>query len=455
VSKDKNGVSDYEKILNGVDLSKAYDMLIDYVTGLPTLNYVLEEIKTLSAKNSAAVVSVNITSIVNIETIYGWKNFDALLKKTAETLDSMKGTIFRKSDSISVLFPASPTFIIFLSAPRNNQSINVENVDAITRRVAAGLKADIASSGVIPGEYINFNTGFSLINENEMHRVERSLFAAIREAEISAMNIEIKERQKIREDIKNIITQEEVRTVFQPIINVQTSEILAYEALTRGPKTSKYEFPVVLFSAADAHGYSGELEWLCMAKAIVNFNLNAGFMNKTLRAGRDGSAGVMLFLNVDPKTFIEAGIIVKRFSGLVKKYNLDPANIVLEITERTAISDFDSFKLIVGELKKMGFNIAIDDAGAGYSSLQAIAELKPKYLKFDMVLVRDIDKDFIKQELLKTLIDFANKTNSIVIAEGVETRAEYDTVKALGVHYAQGYYFARPAPHFIEMIQIL
>ena len=453
MSKDKNS-GNYEKILNGVDLSKAYDMLIDYVTGLPTLNYILEEIKTLSAKNSVAVVSVNITSIVNIETIYGWKNFDALLKKTAETLNSMKGNIFRKSDSISVLFPSSPTFIIFLSAPRNNQSINIENIAAISHRVAQRLKDAIVGS-VIPGEYINFSTGFALINENEMQRVERSLFAAIREAEISGLNIEIKERQKIREDIKNIITQEEVRTVFQPIINVQTSEILAYEALTRGPKTSKYEFPVVLFSAADAHGYSDELEWLCIAKAIVNFNLNSVFMNKTMRPGRRGSAGVMLFLNVDPKTFIETGVIVSRFSELIKKYNLDPANIVLEITERTAISDFDSFKLIVDELKKMGFNIAIDDAGAGYSSLQAIAELRPKYLKFDMVLVRDIDKDFIKQELLKTLIDFANKTDSIVIAEGIETRAEYDTVKALGVHYAQGYYFARPAPQFIETIQIL
>jgi EAL domain-containing protein (putative c-di-GMP-specific phosphodiesterase class I) len=72
-----------------------------------------------------------------------------------------------------------------------------------------------------------------------------------------------------------------------------------------------------------------------------------------------------------------------------------------------------------------------------------------------MVLVRDIDKDFIKQELLKTLLDFANKTNSIVIAEGVETQAEYETVKELGVHYVQGYYFAKPSPQFIEMIQIL
>ncbi len=448
--KDKN--NNYEKILNGVDLSKAYDMLIDYVTGLPTLNYILEEIKTLSVKNSAAVISVNITSIVNIENIYGWKNYDALLKNAAETLNSMKGQIFRKDDSISVLFPASSNFIIFLSAPRNNQHISIENIDAISRRVAENLKASLAPEGNIPSEYINFSAGFALINKNETQRIERILFAAIREAEISGFNSEIKERQKIREDIKNIIAQQEVRTVFQPIINVQSHEILAYEALTRGPQTSRYELPVVLFSAADAHGYSDELEWLCIAKAIVNFNLNSNFMNKTKP---NGARPAMLFLNVDPRTFIKAEIIVNRFSELIKKYNLDASSIVLEITERTAISDFDSFKLIIDELKKIGFNIAIDDAGAGYSSLQAIAELKPKYLKFDMVLVRDIDKDFIKQQLLKTLIDFANKTNSIVIAEGIETRDEYDTVKALGVHCAQGYYFARPASQFIEMIQIL
>ncbi len=454
MSNDKKN-ENYEKILNGVDMSKAYDMLIDYVTGLPTLNYILEEIKTLSVKNSAAVISVNITSLVNIESLYGWKNYDALLKKTAETLIAMKGQIFRKSDSIAVLFPASSNFIIFLSAPRNNQSINIENIDKISRRVSESLKASVSSSSVIPSEYVNFNTGFALINENSMQRVERCLFSAIREAEISGLNHEMVERQKISEDIKNIITHEEVRTVFQPIVSVKDSEILAYEALTRGPKTSKYELPVVLFSAADAHGYAEELEWLCIAKAIVNFNLNTSFMRKGKFGSRPSEGGVLLFLNVDPKTFLEAGIIVSRFSELVKKYNLDPGNIVLEITERTAISDFDSFKNIVDELKKMGFNIAIDDAGAGYSSLQAIAELKPKYLKFDMVLVRDIDKDFIKQELLKTLLDFANKTNSLVIAEGIETQAEYNTVKALGVHYAQGYFFAKPSPQFIEMIQIL
>lgn len=454
MSKDKKN-DNYQKILNGIDLSKAHDMLIDYVTGLPTLNFVLEEIKTLSAKNSAAVISVNITSLVNLETLYGWKNFDALLVRTAETLSSMKGQIFRRDDSISVLFPASSNFIIFLSAPRNNQCINLENIEMISRRVGEALKASAGAPGsVIPGEYINYSIGIALISENEMQRVERSLFSAIREAEIAGINGEIKERQKIREDIRNIIVHEEVRTVFQPIVSVKDSEILAYEALTRGPRTSKYELPVVLFSAADAHGYSEELEWLCIAKAIINFNLNSGFMNKNRPGARPGK-GLLLFLNVDPKTFVEAGVIVARFSELVKKYNLNPENIVLEITERTAIADFDSFKTIVEELKKMGFGIAIDDAGAGYSSLQAIAELRPKYLKFDMVLVRDIDKDFIKQELLKTLLDFANKTGSIVIAEGVETQAEYDTVRALGVHCAQGYYFARPSPQFIEMIQLL
>ena len=454
IKEETNDDVSVKRTPEGFDAGKMRGMLVDYVTGLPTLNFVIDEIKALFPKNSAAVISVNISSIIDIEKVYGYKNYDELIKKVAVSLNSMKGQLLRKNDFVVVMFPASSHFIILLSSPRNKGRMDIENLENISRRILESLKASVPPSLAISSEYINFSIGYSIIGESVKERIERCLFTAIREAEISGINIEIKERQKIKEDIKNIIVHEEVRTVFQPIVSMADSDIVAYEALTRGPKTSKYEMPVVLFTAADNHGFSEELEWLCIAKSMINFSLNTTFINKSFNRALSKKSP-LLFLNIDPKTFKDTNTIVNRFSGLVSKYSIDASSIVLEITERTAIADFNVFNIMIAGLKNIGFNIAIDDAGAGYSSLQSIAELKPKYLKFDMVLVRDIDKDYIKQELLKTLLEFANKTASIVIAEGIETEAEYRTVKALGVHLGQGYYFAKPSPQFIEMVQIL
>jgi len=445
----------FKELNINLDAIKAREMLIDSVTGLPTLNFVLEKVRALSLKNSVAVVSINVSSIVNIEQIYGQKNYDNLLSHTATMLSAMRGKQLRKNDLIATLFPKSDTFLVFLSSPRTSSSrIDGANLEAICGRVELALCESVKDFSPVPTEYIGFMVGFSVISEHPQVCVERSLFAAMREAEMAGVDAKLKERQRLREDLKKIIDHEEIRTVFQPIIDMMTGHIVGYEALTRGPQKSQYEMPAVLFSLADSYGFSDQLEWVCIIKAVINFNLNVNFIRGKIKGDVSEEKELLLFLNTDPKTYHNASSIVDRFSEILKKYYISSRNIVLEITERNAIDDFQKFRATVSDLKRLGFSIAIDDAGAGYSSLQTIAELRPKYLKFDMSLVRDIDRDFIKQELLRTLMDFARKTDSIVIAEGIETEAEYRTVKLLGAHLGQGFYFARPNPQFIETLQI-
>ena len=99
----------------------------------------------------------------------------------------------------------------------------------------------------------------------------------------------------------------------------------------------------------------------------------------------------------------------------------------------------------VAALRGIGFAIAIDDMGAGYSSLQAVAEVEPDYLKFDISLVRDIHLSPIKRNLLEMLVALAGKIHARVIAEGVESAPEFEALRGMGVHFAQGFYFAEPA----------
>jgi EAL domain-containing protein (putative c-di-GMP-specific phosphodiesterase class I) len=124
----------------------------------------------------------------------------------------------------------------------------------------------------------------------------------------------------------------------------------------------------------------------------------------------------------------------------------DPSKVVLEITERTAIRDYPKFRGRLKEFRDKGYRFAVDDAGSGYAGLGSIANLEPNFIKLDISLINCIDVNFIKQSLVEGMVRFANDQNAMVIAEGVETAEEYETVKQLGVHLVQGFYLHPPAP---------
>ncbi|MBM7561607.1 EAL domain-containing protein [Fusibacter tunisiensis] len=130
------------------------------------------------------------------------------------------------------------------------------------------------------------------------------------------------------------------------------------------------------------------------------------------------------------------------------KLAISENKIVFEITERTAINDMVSFKEILDNYRSQGYMVAIDDAGAGYSGLKTIHEVRPHFIKIDMDLIRNIDKDSFKQSLIKALIDVASTTNIKIIAEGIETKDELKTLILLGVHAGQGYYLRKPDKSF-------
>ena len=125
---------------------------------------------------------------------------------------------------------------------------------------------------------------------------------------------------------------------------------------------------------------------------------------------------------------------------------LAPRNLVLEVSERQAISNFPIFREATDHFSNVGFRIALDDTGAGFSSLEAALELSPDFLKIDMSLVRGIEESPEKQELLRGLKGVAGKMNSTLIAEGIETQHELDVIRGLGIECGQGYHLGRGTP---------
>ncbi len=227
-----------------------------------------------------------------------------------------------------------------------------------------------------------------------------------------------------------ILENESITTLYQPIFSLKSGEVLGYEALSRGPENTPLYSPLKLIETAHELGKIWEMEMLFRQKAIERAKL--------LKKNQ------LLFINVDPDIMKSNEFK----SGLTKEYlaqnGLSENSIVFEITERTSINDYESFHQILENYRFQGYQIAIDDVGAGYSGLKTINEVRPHFIKIDMDLIRNIDKDAFKQSLIKAFVDTSITTNIKVIAEGIETKEELKTLILLGVHAAQGFYLKQP-----------
>ncbi|MBE4909406.1 EAL domain-containing protein [Bacillus luteolus] len=233
-----------------------------------------------------------------------------------------------------------------------------------------------------------------------------------------------------RNEFRDILKNKAIKILFQPIVCLQNGEIHGYEALSRGPENSEFHYPSSLFSFAEREGFLYPLEKVAREQAL--------YQSKHLLDNQK------LFINLTPQVIHDPHFTPGHTISLLEQYQMNPENIVFEITERSAITDFQAFKVVLNHYRAQGFKIAIDDAGAGYSSLQAISELEPDYIKVDRSLISGVDKNEVKKNILEAFVMFAKKMNSKVLAEGIETFEELEKVKELGIDFGQGYYLARP-----------
>ena len=232
----------------------------------------------------------------------------------------------------------------------------------------------------------------------------------------------------------DILKNEKVTSYYQPIVNLRNGEIIGYEALSRGPEKTVFYSPLALIDKAHDRQKIWELEML--------------FRKKALERIRELDSDKLLFVNVDPEVIKTA----EYKTGLTKEYLEEiggkESSIVFEITERTAIDDYVAFMNVLDNYRNQGYQVAIDDVGAGYSGLKTINEIRPNYIKIDMDLIRNIDKDAFKQALIKAFVDTALTTNIKIVAEGIETKEEMKTLILLGVHAGQGFYLKKPYSGF-------
>lgn len=239
------------------------------------------------------------------------------------------------------------------------------------------------------------------------------------------------------EELENIIETKNISTVYQPIVSLLDGEIIGYEALSRGPKDSSLQNPDKLFTAAQIYNKTWELEQLCRIKAIER--------------AADIDKDKYLFINVDPYIFKDEKFKKGFTKEFLEQHNMSPDSIIFEITEKTCIEDYKSFRQALNNYVEQGYKIAIDDTGSGYSGLKMLNETKPHYVKIDMDLIRNVNEDFFKQSLLECFVKLSEATNMKLIAEGIETEEELKTLINLGVYAGQGFFLSRPAGNFLDI----
>ncbi|MEV1286912.1 EAL domain-containing protein [Micromonospora sp. NPDC049679] len=231
-------------------------------------------------------------------------------------------------------------------------------------------------------------------------------------------------------DIHAVLDARAVTPVFQPLVRIETGEIIGYEALARGPVGSPWESPATLFAAARQVGRDAELDWVCRAQAY----------RAALEARLDPS--LTLFVNMEPAAW-RAGCPADLLPVLAEAQQR--LRVVTEMTERAIAADPAALLAATASCRASGWGVALDDVGADPMSLALMPFVHPDVVKLDMQLLRR-PKDPYTAQVVGAVLAYAERTGATILAEGIETEQHLAVARSMGAVFGQGWFYGRPAP---------
>jgi EAL domain-containing protein (putative c-di-GMP-specific phosphodiesterase class I) len=408
--------------------------LHDRITGLPAYPLLVGDLRALlDGRRQIGVVHVEPADLGWVESLYGWQEFDRTIALLGRALRELPGGELPGGALLAVVSVPADRFVVFFPDGRDGREITPDDLAAwgasIKLHLEAALDDDPAGP---PSSRIRVRTGHALLSENPFYRFERRLHAAVEEAR------RLPERRAARRDrvwgaeLKRFIRESRVRTVWQPVVDLDSGSVVGFEALSRGPADSMFEMPRAMFALSDRVGASGDLDRLCRAAAI--------------RGAAEVAGSGKLFVNVLPATLHDEEWRTGAVPELLLAAGRRPADVVVEISERALGAQAESFAPACEALRSQGFGLAVDDAGTGRDGAATLRHLRPDYVKVDASVVRGVEASLLKQEIFSTLVGLGEAVGAAVVAVGVESADEAATLRRLGARYGQGYHFAGPAP---------
>jgi EAL domain-containing protein (putative c-di-GMP-specific phosphodiesterase class I) len=398
---------------------------VPYRERVPDLQQILER------QGSLGLLLVDISELTPVEHHYGSGAFTNVRGVARDLLLEMGGAGVRTSDILAVDDKGGDAFLVFLSPKRHEGPLKVSDIRRAAERVEDHLNHKLSrlASPYLTGPR-QVVVGFSLVFENPLVMPERLVSRLVDEA-WECVRVQRRQRDLLQRcSLQEVLLEDKLATLFQPVFELSRRTVLGFEALSRGPSGTPYHMPLRLFEMASQSDLVFELDRKCRRRA--------------LEASRQLPRDALLFVNVFPSAMYDPEFQGAPLLRLLRELDLRPDRVVLEITEKYAIENYGLFAEALEEFTKLGFQIAVDDVGAGYSGLEKIAHLNPRYLKLDRELIKDIDSSYIRREMARALKAFADKIGSTIIAEGIEREGELRTLIELGIDYGQGFLLGRP-----------
>jgi EAL domain-containing protein (putative c-di-GMP-specific phosphodiesterase class I)/DNA-binding response OmpR family regulator len=412
----------------GRDRDNLANLLTDRATGLPTVAAILDRVKeTLIEQSEIGIMFIDIEQFEAIEAEYGWAFFDEFLRRVGEVVGTEAKARLRKA-LIAAHRAGGSSFFVFFET--RGSDLTQENAfDTMGNDLRAKLIDAVRSRfPKMQSAQIGFFVGAARIDYRPQIRLERQIYHGMQIASDAVRDAEQQRKKQLTRELRDIIRRKRITTLFQPIVRAKDLTVFGYEALTRGPANSSFRNSDMLFSFAREAKLAWALEAIALEGALKRLRTIDLMDRKFL-------------LNLEAEMFGESEF---RIHEMVSFFAEHRGNFVFELTERAAIEDYAVFREYLTEFRDKGIEIAIDDAGSGYASLEAIAALSPDYLKITKGLVSALTEEPIKQDLVKMLVELSAKIGAKTLAEGIETVEEYESCRELGIDLLQGYFFAHP-----------
>lgn len=413
--------------------------LYDTITGLPNLvNTQMEISKMINEaclnKTNFTMLLMDIDNFKIINDTLGHSIGDKLLKNIAENLkeypfSEVYCSRFGGDEFIFLLRGINSDAEITQFASNILNNIKIIVIDSHEFNCTASFGAVKYPENGATVEELMKNADIALYRAKELGKNVSCIYS-------KKLNNEVIAKIQFEKDLKKAILNEELTIYYQPQIDAFTNEIIGAEALLRWihPVYGVIS-PLKFIPVAEEMGFINELgEWILR---------NA--CNQVRQWKSEGLKSLKISINLSLKQ-LEDNNIVEKVENIIKEMEINPEKIVLEITESISMNNIDKAIRLLKKFRDIGVNIALDDFGTGYSSLNYLTNLPINIVKLDKTFMNDIVVKYEKQAVIKSIIELADKLNLIVVAEGVETKKQFDLLKKYKCGIIQGYLFSKPLP---------
>ncbi len=404
---------------------------IDPLTGLQNRNNYKQDIEALinnDKEKFGALIFCDIDNLKFINDCYGHSSGDRYIQATANIFKE-----FGEYKSV-IARPSGDEFIVYIHGFDSKEEV----VSIISDKLNKAKNSYFTTSLHIE-EKVRFSTGIAMY-PTDTNKVEELLkfadYAMYKIKKNSKGEVAYYDSTTLDKTLflarnsgylDEFLDKELLDFALQPMVDATTFEIIGYEALMR-PQSDIISTPYLLLELAKAESKLDKIERLVMKKVF-----------EKIRKNMDVLKDYKIFIN----SIADQVLTEEEFKVYKDQYSDILSNVVIEVTEQESV-DYGILQIKSNMFKDAGALLAIDDFGSGYSNENSLLSIDYDIIKLDMNLIRNIDTDTRRQQIVKSLINFSDTHNYKILAEGVETENEVRELRNLGIHYMQGYYFGKP-----------